>query len=95
MATSPILRSTDEATARSGVTPARLLSVALLGCIVAAVFGAVPLAAWVDTSVVAGSVVQQATDAWQQRMQRLGLEQPYATLRRAVRAAEVARFPAD
>jgi hypothetical protein len=85
-------RPTQNAETQSGITPARLLAVALLGCLVAAVFGSVPLAAWVDTSIAADSVVQQAADAWDAQMQRLGLDQPYAMLRRAVRTAEAARF---
>ena len=38
--------------------------IALVGCFVAALFGADPLAAWVDASVAGGTVVQQAADAW-------------------------------
>jgi hypothetical protein len=85
-------RPTQSTDTQSAVTPARLLAVALLGCVVAAAFGSTPLAAWVDTSIAAESVVQQAADAWDAQMQRLCLDRPYTTLRRAVRAAEAARF---
>ena len=42
-----------------GVTPRRLLGIALLACITAALFGAAPLAAWVDHSVAGGTVVHR------------------------------------
>ena len=71
-----------------GVTPRQLLGVALLGCLIASVFGAAPLAAWVDASIAAGTVVQQAADAWHDTMQGAGLDGPYRALRDAVRTAE-------
>lgn len=76
------------------VTPRGLLAVALVGSIVAAVFGAVPLAAWVDALPASPIVtaMQQATDAWRDLAQRGHLNRPYDVLRRAVRDAESARF---
>jgi len=68
--------------------PVGLLGVALLACLTAAVFGAAPLAAWVDGSVFAGTVVQQAADGWLEAAGRLGLTRPYAAARRAVRDLE-------
>jgi hypothetical protein len=73
-----------------GVTPRQLLVIALLGCVTAAAFGAAPLAEWVDASIAADTVVQRATDAWLELVQRIGLDRPYAALRHAVRAAEAA-----
>lgn len=73
-----------------GVTARQLLGIALLGCIVAALFGAVPLAAWVDASIAGGTVVQQAADAWLGLTQRVGLDRPYDALRHAIRDAEAA-----
>ena len=58
------------------MTPRSCLRIALLGCLVAALFGAAPLAAWVDASIAAGTVVQQAADAWRELTQRVGLEAP-------------------
>jgi len=74
------------------VSPKQLLRSALLACVVAAVFGAKPFAAWVDGSMVAGTVVQQAADGWEGVMQRIGLDQVYVTLRASVRTTEAARF---
>ena len=68
-----------------GVAPRRLLGIALVGCFVAALFGADPLAAWVDASVAGGTVVQQAADAWLGLTQRLGFDRPCDALRHAVR----------
>jgi uncharacterized membrane protein len=72
----------------TGVTPAQLLGLGLLTCLVAAVLGAKPLATWVDNSIVADTVVQQAADEWLALTQRLGLDRPYDVLRQAVREAE-------
>ena len=74
-----------------GATPRQRLTIALLSCIVAALFGATPLAAWVDASIVAGTAVQQAADAWLELTQRVGLDRPYDLLHRIVRDAEAAR----
>jgi hypothetical protein len=71
----------------------RLLMLALLACVVAATFGAKPLAAWVDASLVSGTFVQDAVDEWSDVMQRIGVTRPYDVLRRAIRDAEAARFP--
>jgi hypothetical protein len=73
-----------------GVTPRQLLGIALVGCCVAALFGAAPLAAWVDASVVSGTVVQQAADGWHGLTRRVGFDRPYDVLRGAVRDAEAA-----
>ena len=73
-----------------GVTPRQLLGIAILSCFVAALFGAVPLAAWVDASVVSGTVVQQAADGWRELTRRVGFDLPYDVLRGAVRDAEAA-----
>jgi hypothetical protein len=72
-----------------------LLLMALLGCGSAAVFGAAPLAAWVDGSIANGTVIQQAADAWLHLTQRAGLDRPYDSLRRDVRDAEAAHFGGD
>jgi len=74
------------------VTPRGLLGIALLGCLVAALFGAAPLAAWVDSSIAEATVVQQVADAWHDMARRLMLDRPYDALRRAVRDAEAAQF---
>lgn len=74
-----------------GVTPRQLLGIAVLGCLVAALFGATPLSAWVDASVAGGSVVQQIADAWRDLTQRVELDRPYEALRHAVRDAENTR----
>jgi hypothetical protein len=71
-----------------GVTPRQLLGIAVLGCVVAALFGAAPLSAWVDQSVAAGTTVQVVADAWRDLTQRVGLDRPYDALRHAVRDAE-------
>ena len=71
-----------------GVTPRQLLGIAVLGCVVAALFGATPLAAWVDESVAGGTTVQLTADAWRDLTQRIGLDRPYEALRHAVRNAE-------
>ncbi len=71
-----------------GVTPRKLLGIAVLACFVAALFGAPPLAAWVDQSVAGGTTVQLAADAWRDLTQRVGLDRPYDALRHAVREAE-------
>ncbi len=73
-----------------GITPRRLLGIAILSCFVAALFGAAPLAAWVDASMVSGTVVQQVADNWHELTQRVGFDRPYNALRRAVRDAEAA-----
>ena len=70
------------------MTPRHLFATALLCCFTAALFGAAPLSAWVNASIVGGTVVQQATDQWLSLTQELGLGRPYDMLRRAVRAAE-------
>jgi hypothetical protein len=75
----------------ASVTPRQLLAIALLGCFVAALFGATPLAAWVDTTLGDGTTLQKAADTWLELTQRAQLDQPYIALRRAVRAAEGAR----
>jgi hypothetical protein len=72
-----------------------LLLMALLGCGSAAVFGAAPLAAWVDGSIANGTVIQQAADAWLHLTQRAGLDRPYDSLRRDVRDAEASHFGGD
>jgi hypothetical protein len=72
-----------------------LLLIALLGCGSAAVFGAAPLAAWVDGSIANGTAIQQAADAWLHLTQRIGLDRPYDSLRREVRDAEAAHFGGD
>ena len=77
------------------VTPGHLLVIALLGCVTAAVFGAAPLASWVSESSLAGTQVEQATDAWLGLMQRLGLDRPYDLARNSVRSAESAHFDTD
>ncbi len=71
-----------------GVTARQLLKSALVCCAVAALLGATPLAAWVDTSIIAGTVVQQAADDWLALTQRVGLDRPYDALRHAIRDAE-------
>ena len=72
----------------SGVTPRELLGLALLACLSAALLGAKPLASWVDSSIVADTVVEEAADGWLSLTQRLGFDRPYEALRQAVRAAE-------
>ena len=71
-----------------GITPRQLLGTALVCCIVAALLGAAPLAAWVDTSIAAGTVVQQAANDWLSLTQSVGLDRPYDVLRHAIRDAE-------
>ena len=71
-----------------GIAPRQLLLTALLCCVVAALLGAPPLAAWVDASIAAGTVVQQAADDWLALTQRVGLDRPYEVLRHAIRGAE-------
>jgi hypothetical protein len=71
-----------------GVSPRRLLGVAFIGCITAAVLGAKPLAAWVDASIAADTVLQQAADDWLALTERAGLDRPYVALRQAMRDAE-------
>jgi hypothetical protein len=73
-----------------GITPRRLLGVAVVGGIVAATLGATPLASWVDASIAGGTVVQQAADDWLALTQRAGLDRPYAALRQAMRGVEAA-----
>ena len=68
-----------------GVAPRRLLGIAMVGCFVAALFGADPLAAWVDGSVAGGTVVQQAADGWRALTQLVGFDRPYDALHHAVR----------
>ena len=78
-----------------GVTPRKLLGIAVLGCCVAALFGAAPLAAWVDASIAGGTVVQQAADAWHELTQRFGFDaslrcaSPCGTRRRSGALAEL------
>ena len=72
----------------SGVTLRQLFGASLLACATAAVFGAKPLADWVDGSIVAGTVVQDAADGWLALTQKAGLERPYDLLRAAIRQAE-------
>jgi hypothetical protein len=74
------------------VTPRQLLAIALLACFVAALFGATPLAAWVDTTVGGdGTTLQEAADTWLELTQRARLDQPYIGLRQLVQAAEGVR----
>ena len=76
------------------ITPRGLLAVALLGSAVALLFGAVPLAAWADALPDSPIAVplQQAADTWRDAVKRVGFDQPYDVLRKAVRIAEAARF---
>ncbi len=69
------------------VSPSRLLGIALLACVVAAVFTAKPLAAWIDDSAAEGTMVQTAADAWLAATQRLGLNQLYDDMHDLVRGA--------
>jgi hypothetical protein len=92
MVTTKAERETRQADRQRRVTPGSLLAIAMLGCLTAAVFGAAPLAAWVNTSILGGTAVEQAAAAWLGVTQRLGLDRPYAVLRRVVRDAEAARF---
>jgi hypothetical protein len=75
----------------ASVTPRQLLVIALLGCFVAALFGATPLAAWVDTTFGDGTTLQEAADTWLELTQRARLDQPYIALRQLVQAAESIR----
>jgi hypothetical protein len=68
-----------------GVTPRQLLDTVMMGCFVAALFGADPLVARVDASVAGGTVVQQAADGWRALTQLAGFDRPYDVLRHAVR----------
>ena len=70
------------------MTPPKLLGIALLACLVAAVFGAAPLAAWVAASNAGGTVVQEAADAWLTMTQRVGLDRPYNLLHHTIREVE-------
>src|SRR5262249_39815681 len=72
----------------SGVTPRQLLILVLLACFVSALLGAKPLAAWVNGSIVAETVVQNAGDDWLWLSHRIGLDWPYDALRQGVRDAE-------
>jgi hypothetical protein len=72
----------------AGVSPRQLLGVAFIGCITAGVLGAKPQAAWVDASIAADTVVQQAADGWLALTERAGLDRPYVALRQAMRDAE-------
>jgi hypothetical protein len=74
----------------TGMTPVKLLGLAVLACLVSAVLGAKPLAGWVESSILADSAVQQAADEWLSFTERFGLDRPYNVLRRAVREAEAA-----
>lgn len=67
------------------VTPRQLLGTAMVGCFVAALFGADPLAARVDASVARGTVVQQAADGWRTLTQLVGFDRSYDALRHAAR----------
>ena len=67
-------------------SPSHLLRLVLLACGVAAVFGAEPLATWVDGSIAAGTIVQTAADSWYAAMQQIGLDQPYDAVRNMIRA---------
>jgi hypothetical protein len=79
---------------RVTVTPTGLLGIALVGSFVAALFGAVPLAAWVDNLPDSPTVrtLGQAADTWREFTQRVHLDEPYTALRRFVRSAEGERF---
>lgn len=92
MVTTHAQREPRKTNVQLGVTRGHLLAIALLGCFTAALFGAAPLAAWVDASIMGGTVVEQAAEAWLGLAQRLGLDRPYDAIRRAVRDAEAARF---
>ena len=72
----------------AGVTPRQLLGVALLSCAAAALFGANPLKDWVDTSILADTVVQQAADEWLSVTRWFGFDRPYDVLRQAVRQVQ-------
>jgi hypothetical protein len=95
MSTTEVDSLTPAANVQPSVTPRNLLAITLLGSFTAAVFGAAPLAVWVDASLASGTVIEQAADAWHEQMQRLGLDRPYVTLRRTLRDAEAARFGGD
>jgi len=60
-----------------GATPRQLLGTVVVGCFVAALFGADPLAARVDASVAGGTVLQQAADGWHALTQLVGFDRPY------------------
>jgi hypothetical protein len=92
MVTTEAEREPRQADMQRRVTPLSLLAIALLGCVTAAVFGAAPLAAWVDASILGGTAAERAAEAWLGATQRLGLDRPYVAIRRAVRDAEAARF---
>jgi hypothetical protein len=78
----------------SSVTPRGLLAVALFGCLVAAMFGAAPLAAWANG--FDPTVLGPAADAWQNAMQAIGMDRFGDALRFGVRFVEAARFtPGD
>jgi hypothetical protein len=95
MVTMETERETPTADTQASVTRGHLLAIALLGCFTAAIFGAAPLAAWVDASIMGETAVAQTTQAWLGLTQRIGLDRPYDAVRRAVRAAEAARFGGD
>jgi hypothetical protein len=90
---SPILSTTPGDAEVRRVSAKRLLMLSLLACAVAATFGAKPLAAWVDASLVSGTFVQGAVDEWSDVMRRVGVTRPYDMLRNTIRDAEAARFP--
>ena len=60
-----------------GATPRQLLGTVVVGCFVAALFGADPLVARVDASVAGGTVVQQAADGWRALTLLVGFDRPY------------------
>ncbi len=69
-------------------TPCGLLAQYLIGAAVAAAFGTVPLAAWLDTAGFPDlSVSVQAVGA------TTGFDRPYKWLHEAMKTAEAAKFP--
>jgi hypothetical protein len=76
------------------VTPRELLAVVLIGSVVAVLFGAVPLARWVNAlpDFPGVSTAQQAADRWREVARGWQLDAPYDALHRAARDAEGARF---
>lgn len=90
--TSPNL-SNPNGSGEGNAEPKRLLTLALLACVVAATLGAQPLAAWVNASIVTGTFLQDAANSWLSVTQHVGLDRPYTILRHAIRDAEAAQFP--
>lgn len=68
-----------------GLTPARLVRVLLIGCAMALVFGARPLADWAGRLPPGWESVQVATAWWADAMARIGLGAPYDALHQLVR----------